>query len=167
LRKLGSKKRKRNKRKRRSTKSDFSLSRVGEMAEKEKVREKVERILEEINEKKGKITRSEIRSLFESIGFEEVTLEYIASMLNASPEEAKEYIDFLMSSREAIAGNLVFSYVSPLLFLHHRESDLFIVVEYDCVLSRGGVFTGTFYTADMLRHDFKLFKELLEKERAR
>jgi len=33
--------------------------------------------------------------------------------------------------------------------------------------SRGGVYTGTFYTAEMLKHDFKLFKELLEKERAR
>jgi len=131
------------------------------------IRNEVEKILEEINEKRGEVTLSEIRNLFESIGFEEVTLEYIASVLNASLEEAREYVDLLMSSRESITGNLVFSSITPLLFLHHRESDLFIVVEYDCVLSRGGVFTGTFYTADMLRHDFKLFKELLEKERAR
>jgi len=132
----------------------------------ENIRSEVERILEEINERR-EVSLSEIRSLFESIGFEEVTLEYIASVLNASLEEAREYVDLLMSSRESIAGNLVFSYVSPLLFLRHRESDLFITIEYDYVLSRGGVYTGTIYTAEMLRHDFKLFKELLEKERAR
>jgi len=129
------------------------------------IRNEVEKILEEINERRGEVSLSEIRNLFKSIGFEEVTPEYLASLLNASLEEAREYVNFLMSSRESIAGNLVFSSVTPLLFLRHRESDLFIVVEYNCVLSRGGVFTGTFYTADMLRHDFELFKELVEKER--
>jgi hypothetical protein len=143
------------------------LSRVGEMAEKEKVREKVERILEEVNEKKGKITLSEIRNLFESYGLEEVTSERLASLLKASPEEAREYVNLLMSSRESIAGNLVFSSITPLLLLHHRESGLFVTLEYDYVLSRGGVYTCTFYTVDMLKNEFKLFKELLEKERAR
>ncbi|MCC6005740.1 MAG: hypothetical protein LM590_15480 [Thermofilum sp.] len=131
------------------------------------IRNEVEKILEEINERRGKITLSEIRRLFESIGFEEVTPESMASTLGASPEEAREYISFLMSSRESIAGNLVFSYVSPFLFLHHRESGLFVTVEYDYVLSRGGVYTCTFYTTDALKRDFELFKELLEKERAR
>jgi hypothetical protein len=131
------------------------------------IRSEVEKILEEINERREEITLSEIRKLFEVAGFEEVTLEHIASILNASLEEAREYVNLLMSSRESIAGNLVFSSVTPLFFLHHRESDLFITIEYDYTLSRGGVYTGTFYTTDALKRDFELFKELLEKERAR
>jgi hypothetical protein len=127
------------------------------------VRDKVERVFEEINERK-EVTLSEIRALFESIGFEEVTPEHLSSILNVSPEEAREFFDNIMSSRESKAGNFVFSYVSPLLFLHHRESDLLITIEYDYVLSRGA-YTGTFYTVEMLRNEFKLFKELLEKIR--
>ena len=122
------------------------------------VRDEVERVFEEINKRKEEITLSEIRALFESIGFEEVTPEHLSSILNVSPEEARELFRSVMRSRESKAGNLVFSYFSPLLLFRHRESDFYVTVEYDYTLSRGGVFTGTFYTAEMLRNELEYWR---------
>jgi hypothetical protein len=124
------------------------------------VREKVERIFEEINKRKEEITLSEVRELFKSVGFEEVTPEHLSSTLNVSLEEAKEFLRDMMRSRESVAGNLVFSSVTPHFFFRHQESDFYVIVEYDYVLSRG-VFTGTYYTADDLRHSFKLLARAL------
>jgi hypothetical protein len=126
----------------------------------EKIRKEIAREIKKAEKFFRAREYGEFRRTLERQGFAKMTAEELASVLNTDVEEARKFLRYYLSDKEARVGSLVFEIVGPMGLFRYRDTNHFVLLQ-EYVNYVHGIRHLDYYifSIDSLRHEFELFKK--------